>query len=184
MRSKPIIPMYIIRDVVNNRVNPALINALKLLDPQITKINFQPGTIVEIQNTLTKMSQQPSQEYSRYPLFGLIMSFKELKGKQIGIDNTAKLNIVIARRSNATDRTEQRYENNIIPFLYPIYYEFLHQLDADKRFLTKGQDLIPHVKIDYPYYNGDPSVNSNPLGDWVDAIVIQDMELNFNLKNC
>lgn len=181
MRSKPIIVVDLIREVVE-KTNTAVIAELQAFDLFIFGINYQPGTLKEINETLTQMSEQPSQELKRYPLFALLTGFSEQKGRQIGVDGLEDLEIIIGRRSkNATDKTPKRYDDNFRPVLYPIYLEFLNQIDLDRRFLTKGVDLIQHSKIDWPYYNGGN--DANPFGDWIDVIILK-LQVKILLKNC
>lgn len=180
MRPKPIYVVDIMGDIVS-KVNTAVIAELQAFDSMITKVNYEYGTYEEITKVLTLMSQQTDLQYQRYPLWALIMSFPEQHGQQVGIDGLEELNIIIARRSNNTDRTPARYEKNFKPVLYPVYLETLNQIDLDKRFLTQGVSMMPHTKIDYPYYNADDKANA--FGDYVDAIQIK-IKLKINLKNC
>jgi len=180
MRPKAVFVVDIIRDIVA-ATNSAVINELKSHDPIIEQLNFVPGTPLEIEEVLTLMSQNPNAEYKRYPLFALIMSFPEDRGRQVGVDGIEDLTLLIARRSNNEDKTPARYCNNFKPVLYPIYLEFLNQLYLDPRTITETPENIPHQKIDYPYYDAEKGANA--FGDYVDAIQIK-IKLKLLLKNC
>jgi len=178
MRPKPIYVVDMIRDLVT-ATKDAVIG--ELAGYGVQTINFVPGTPEEINEVLVLMSKQSDKEYKRYPLFALIMSFPEEKGRQVGVDGVEDLNILIARRSNNTDKTPARYENNFKPVLYPVYLEFLNQLYLSPKFITETPELIPHTKIDWPYYDGEKQENA--FGDFVDAIQIK-IKLKLLLKNC
>jgi hypothetical protein len=188
MRPVPVYVVDLIQDVVT-ATNTAVIEELKAVNPLFTAINFIPGTLDEITDVLTVMSQQPAdnQNITQWPLFALLMSFPEKKAQPgqgvklgIGIDNTADLNIVIATVSNPTDRTPARMTNNIKPILFPIYLEFLNQLYYSTKFDTELPNNIPHEMIIFPYYNADQ--DKNIFNSYVDAIQIK-IKLKIKLPN-
>lgn len=180
MRPKPIYYVDLIGETVA-ATNTAVIAELQTYDSFITQINYQYGSYDEICDTLDKMSQDQTKQYSRYPLFAVIMSFPEQKYQAIGMDGLPELNIIIARRSNPTDKTPARYENNFKPVLYPVYLEWLNQLYLSGKFSIELPDNIPHTKIDYPYYDTDKG--ENRFNDYVDAIQIK-IKLKILLKKC
>lgn len=170
MRPKAIYVIDLIREVVA-ATNTAVIAELQAYNSYIQAINFIPGTEGEINEVLTEMSQQPSMDGKQWPLFALLFSFPENKAPKVGIDGEVDLNLLIARRGNNTDKTQARYDNNFKPVLYPIYLEFLNQLFLSPKFQTELPGNIPHVKIDYPYYNADD--DKNIFNSYVDAIQIK-----------
>lgn len=180
MRPKAIYVIDIIRDVVE-ATNAAVIAELQTAKPFIQAINFVPGTEGEITDVLTLMSQQFTQDGKQWPLFALMMSFPENKSPAVGFDGLEDLNIVIANVTKNEYKTPERYTNNFKPVLYPIYLEFLNQLYYDKRFDTQLPENIPHVKIDFPYYNSDKE--TNVFNSYVDAIQIK-IKLKIKLANC
>jgi len=180
MRPKQIIVWQLVRDVVA-KTNMAVIAELQAYDNLIAQVNFQPGTIMEINETLQQMTGG-TEAYSRYPLFAMLFSFDESKGQTIGQDCTVDCKFVIARRANAIDKVPARYDNNFIPVLYPVYLEFLNQLYLDQRFDTQSPDNIPHIKTDFPYFDTGET-DKDPLSDTVDAIQIK-IKLRILFKNC
>ena len=180
MRPKPIYVVDLIGETVT-ATNAAVIVELQAYDPMITQVNYQYGSYDEICDTLDKMSQQSDLQYKRYPLFAVIMSFPEQKYQTVGYDDLPELNIIIARRSNPTDKTPARYANNFKPVLYPVYLEWLNQLYLSPKFQTEVAHNIPHTKIDYPYYDTDKG--ENRFNDYVDAIQIK-IKLKLLLKKC
>jgi hypothetical protein len=180
MRPKPIYVVDVIEKTVD-ATNTAVIDELKNFDPMIEQINYQYGSYDEICSTLDQMSKQSDKQYKRYPLFAVIMSFPEDKGRQVGVDGVEDLNIIIARRSNPTDKTPARYCNNFKPVLYPVYLEWLNQIYLSGKFIVETPENIPHQKIDWPYY--DTEKGENRFNDYVDAIQIK-IKLKLLLKNC
>jgi len=181
MRNKPVYVIDIIRDVVAATQTKVLAE-LQEANPLIQSLNFIPGTPLEITDVLDVMAKQPTLETKTFPLVGLFIPITENKGEAIGIDGIDRLRICIAMTSNATIRTPERYTKNFKPILYPIYYEFLNQLDLDKRILKTDSNGFRHRKIDWPYYN--PEGEKNAFNNFVDAIEIKDLELKIKLSNC
>jgi hypothetical protein len=186
MRPKPVYVVDLIRDVVT-ATQTAVLPELQAYNAFIQQINFIPGTVDEIYEVLTTMSQQASADGKQWPLFALLMSIPEKKAELsgdvkhgIGLDNTVELNILIARRGNNTDKTPARYTNNFKPVLYPIYLEFLNQLFLSTHFITELPNNIPHTKIDFPYYDADKGVNV--FNSYVDAIQLK-IKLKIRLPN-
>lgn len=187
MRPRPIYVVDLIREVVT-ATNTAVISELQAYNAFIQAINFIPGTDQEINEILTTMSQQSGSDGKQWPLFALLMSFPENKAQSagndkngVGMDGIVDLNILIARRGNNTDKTPARYTNNFKPVLYPIYLEFLNQLYLSPKFQTELPNNIPHVKIDFPYYNADKE--ANVFNSYVDAIQIK-IKLKILLAKC
>lgn len=180
MRPKAIYYVDLIGETVA-ATNTAVIAELQAHDPMIEQVNYQYGSYDEICDTLDKMSQQSDMQYKRYPLFAVIMSFPEQRYQEVGFDGLLELNIIIARRSDGTDKTPARYTNNFKPVLYPVYLEWLNQLYLDGRFNIELPNNIPHIKIDYPYY--DTEKGENRFNDFVDAIQIK-IKLKVLLKKC
>lgn len=178
MRQKAIYVVDLIKQVVTD-TNTAVIAELKAYNALIQAINFVPGTEGEINEVLTLMSQQGSTDGKQWPLFALLFSFREQHGQIVGVDNTADLNIIIARRGNNTDKTPARYNNNFRPVLYPIYLEFLNQLYLSPVFITNTPDYIPHEKWDFPYYNAER--DTNVFNSYVDAIQVK-IKLKINVQ--
>lgn len=182
MTPKPIYIVDIFGDIVT-KVQTVLLSKLQAADPTLVGINYLYDAPKVMMNTLIQMT--PTAGASKYPLVGLFLPVKERHGSQIGIDDIPLLRIIIGRYSNPTDKTPQRYANNFKPFLYPIYNEFIHQIDCDNRFLTQGAQMIQHDKTDWPYWGGDsPPEAANPFGDWLDIIEISNLQVKLNLKNC
>lgn len=179
MTPKPIYIVDIIGDIVA-KTNAVVLPSLQAYDPVITGINYQYDQPLKMQETMVQLTKVGA---PKYPLFGLLLPIKEHHG--IGVDDLSPLRIIIARWSNPTDKTNTRMDNNFKPVLYPIYLEFLNQLDLDKRILSRAADLIDHYKTDWPYWGGiNPTEATNPFSDWVDIIEIENLNLRINTKNC
>ena len=181
MRPQPVYIVDIIGEVVA-RTEAAVLAELQLADSTITGINYQYGGYKEITDTLTQMTKANA---PKYPLFYLYMPFEEDKGSDVGLDQTSPLRIIIGMWSEPNPKANERYLQNFKKILYPVYLEFLNQLNLDSRFLTQSAELIPHRKTDWPYWGGDnPPEGANPFNDWVDVIEIKNLRLQTYLKNC
>jgi len=176
-----------VRDIIKEivaRVELKLIAQLHAFDASIVQINYQAAPPKEINETLIEWTGSTNYDTKKFPLFGLFQGFGEQKGKEIGLDGVEKITIIIARINDQNLKTDERYENNFKPVLYPIYLEFLHQLFLDKRIMARSENDFPHTKIDWPYWGGTEQQPKNPFNDRMDIIELKDLTLKINLKNC
>lgn len=168
---------------VNAKLMPALSTlTLNSVNRGIENVNYMYGPFKEIVTRLTQWTASDTYEPKKYPLVALVQPFSGNNSSQPGVASVDDLNIIIAMLTTADAYTPDRYGINFYPVLYPVYNELLNQIDLDKRIMTQGKDLIPHTKIDWPYW--DAGQNTNPFNDMVDVVEIKSMKLKLLLKNC
>lgn len=155
-----------------------------------TKLNrpvyYYHGHPLEIIETLRQRDEGDNPE-KKYPAICLFQDFIEDIGKERGIGSAApSLRILIVNSTSPEYKAAQRYTNNFIPNLYPIYIEFLNQIRVSGFVMIKSGELIPHKKIDRVFWGkqGLYGVEGNVFNDYLDAIEIYNMELKFynNIK--
>ena len=163
-------------------VSSDLTPALTAYDSNITNVNYLYGPPKEMINTLTDWTKLNGKDKDKYPVVMLFQSFQETV-TDVTID-AANVRIIIARRnSDPKLKAKQRYQNNFIPILYPVYEALLKQLTLHDQISTNG--FIDHIKIDWPFWGGDDQQTANPFNDKVDIIELKINNLVFKPNtNC
>ena len=167
-------PLYIV-DIIGEVVAAT---ATKLGRP----ILYQYGRSIQILTELQKLNDSTTGKGTKYPLFALFQDFPEDNSGSSGYYCTVRFpRVSIATWTQSTDTPVKRYAQTFKPILYPIYEEFLRQLMKHKNIVGNDPGAIPHVKWDRP---GTQPEGGN-LNDYVDAIEIQNLQLNFKqIKTC
>jgi hypothetical protein len=148
-------------------------------------INYMYGHPLEIINRLQLLTNSVDQKQraSKYPLVALFQDFEEQVGKEPGVYSEVSLHMIIANITEPQFITEQRYEKNFKPVLYPIYQELLRQIasPSQKLFFVEDEELIQHTKIDRVYWGkqGLYGGTANPFNDFLDCIEIKDLRIKF-----
>lgn len=151
----------------------------------VTSINYQPGRIINVVESLVVMDNSIGDKGKKYPLFAMLLPIYERRGSSIGYYARVKIpRIVIAVMSvNPNDTVISRYSNTGVytNILYPCYYEFLNKLTQSKWIINKDPESFEHTKFDNP---GKQPI-SKGSNDFVDTIEIQNLEIIINqLKTC
>lgn len=135
-------------------------------------INYVYGRQSQIIGKLHDMEGSKTYKDAKYPLFAVYQDFPEKRG--LGYyANIVLPKIIIATLTVSTDYSDTRYDVTFKPVLYPIYYEFLHQIALHRNIAEADEDFIQHTKWD--------RVGTLPIGsdvqDYVDAIEINNLTL-------
>lgn len=150
----------------------------RLSDRQIP-VCFQFGTLREIVDNLNTLTRARAQ---KYPLIALIEPFRQQKGTP-GTDTRISVRLLIATYTEKTLKADERLRVNFKPLLFPIYDAFLAEIKRSEHFNTEEvkHTVINHFEIGRESLSGyDGSV----FNDHIDAIEIQDMELNVKPQQC
>lgn len=140
---------------------------------------FQYGTLREIVDNLNQLTQVDSGK--KYPLIALIEPFKQQKGVSCSVDSKVKLRFLIATYTMKELKADERLELNFKPILFPVYDAFMNKLK--KYFVV---DNIKHIVVNH-FEIGRESLSGydgSVFNDHIDAIEIQDMELDIKNKQC
>jgi hypothetical protein len=130
-----------------------------------------------IANQLTEKEKDAVLKDKKYPLIALRQDFPE---RVVDGVYHFKLNIVIVTMTEKQYNSKERYDNVLIPELYPLYERFFKQLRLHK-FMWKGNQKLPnHVKIDRPHWGIPASEGNlkNVFSDPLDGIEIIDLEIS------
>lgn len=159
------------------------------LFPTLNKhILYEYGRSIQILKELLLLNNgiKTETKNSKYPLVALQQPFKELPGN--GYYCTVKIpTLTIATLTNSTDPTTKRYDQTFRPILYPIWEEIKRQLVRHRNIVGNDPAAIQYDgKSDLPgtspISDGVKGVGNN---DYVDAIIIQGLQLTFKqVNNC
>lgn len=119
-------------------------------------------------------------KYQKYPLFALIHDFKEYR--EFGKPTTSKLNVLIINSTEQNYDSDDRYANNFVPVLIPLYKALFAALDHSRYFSGK----FPHTKIDRLSWGTQKAMSNDAviLNDYIDAIEIEDLEVQLINQPC
>lgn len=136
----------------------------------------------EIAGIFTVSEMVPNLKNQRYPVICLFMDFEEDMFPAENQWCEANLWIAIVNRTDKSYTTAQRYQHNFKPVLYPIYLKFLETIQQNQlRTLYLKPKRIEHKKKDCPFYSTEGK-EQNVLNDFVDAIELKELKLNFLLN--
>jgi hypothetical protein len=140
-------------------------------------INYVYGRQSQIIQKLQDMNDSINNKDGKYPLIAAYMDFPERRGNGY-YASLVFPKIIICALTVRTNYADVRYSENFRPVLYPIYYEFLHQLSIHPQIVEHDENDIPHTKWD--------RVGTLPIGadlqDYVDAIEINNLALTISLQ--
>lgn len=136
---------------------------------------FMYGSFQEMINTLVEKDGGKLTKFKKYPVIMLPMPF-DCEETSSGVKAT--ISPVIIARSKASIKTDERYDYTFNPTLYPLLQLFKNELELSREINELDIDL---KWTDYPYWKTDGAANMGT--DYVDAIEIRNLELNF-LKHC
>jgi hypothetical protein len=97
-----------------------------------------------------------------------------------------RLTFLICTESEQSLYSEDRYTQNYLPILYPIYAEFMAVVESSNYFRKYHGRGVPHVKVD-DLHMGEESGGGKIayiLPDVVDGIWIKDLELSVLPNMC
>jgi len=140
--------------------------------------NFQAGSRIEI-NAILKQEQADENRFKRFPLVWWIYSDeKDFFNETLDFKST--LNLAFAYKSNSTDRTTKRIDENITKIIQPLLRLFLLWLQSSEFYYMLEfygyEKPIDYKTTNFPFYGND---NESVLEVSSDAIEI---ELNLNFK--
>ena len=167
-----------ISDVFESIVSTVESNLSTESSVSVSTINYHCETWVELQNRLIAESENPNTSGLRFPLVALIRNFdKDYKGNDSRFDS--KLTLIIVTRSTATMLSEDRVTTNFIPVLRPIEEELFAVIRTSPYFSGYMSARPPHTS--YESYNlGSTDAKSYKLPEYLDGIIIDNLQLKFN----
>lgn len=153
-----------------------------LLDELDNEVYFLHGSYNHIRQRILAKNQPEGFKEAKYPLVALLHSFEEQVAAKTD-KFTVKLNLLICTESSNQKHAEDRYTDNYLPILYPIYAELIEQIKRSGFFSTYGTP--PHTKVD-DLHMGEESGQGGAytLPDVVDGLWVKDLELTIIPNKC
>jgi hypothetical protein len=146
-------------------------------------VQFYPAHPLEIITTL-QGKDESSFKYEKYPAVCLLFDTRERIGYKPFAMQANGLQFLFIHYTEQEYTSAQRHEYNFKPILLPMYYEFMYQVSRSKYIANTISDTIPRDKINRYFWARDENQTANPFNDKLDAIELQNLQLNFNFKNC
>ena len=115
-----------------------------------------------------------------FPLVCLVQVFEE-KFKADSEYSEATLTLLICNNSQPDWYSEDRYTNNYLPTLYPLYEELMNQLNQTPQIVGYKTRYFEHTKVDDLHL---PETAVNKLPECLDGLWINDLKLTFNVPPC
>lgn len=172
MSNRPIIH-EVIRDVVSE-VKSSL---------GLPVLTFMYGTMTELISDLHSMSLNATAAKKKYPLVWLPMDLQEKYSNDYTF--AVSLRLIICHATDPKYTTAKRYEKSFAPILQPIYEELMKQLPLNSDIADTSEFMIDHTKTDRVHWGKAALISQDGQGlDYVDAIEIENLTLNFKFKNC
>ena len=186
------------RDVVNiNDVSHAVITATDTyftVEADVSSYTeyttgspyFMFGHMLEIASTLARMDKAPNLlKWQKYPLIILKL---DTESSYTGFGNTfdyTDITLYLCNITQPTYKAAERLENNFEKVLYPIYEKLIKALKKHPSIRLHGNENFKHTKIDRFFWGTTQlSDSSNYVGDYLDAIEINKLNLSINNKKC
>lgn len=141
-------------------------------------IQFLHGTWASIRSRIVDDGAGTTKKDSRFPLVCLVQVFEE-KYKANSEYGDVSLTLLICNNSTQNWYSEDRYSNNYIPILYPIYAEFMAVLNESPYFVGYKEKYYQHTKADDLHL---PENNDNKLPECLDGLWIKDLQLRLDDK--
>jgi len=145
---------------------------------RIETINFQAGTLGEITQTLNEYSKSEQLRYQKMPIVCLITPFSLSAN---GDFKQARFTLFIACPTSPHWKRYERQVNSFEPVLKPIVREVIRQILASNSCMTYEND-IRYQEIEHDYWSKEG--NASIFNEYVDAIEIRDITINFITNNC
>lgn len=167
---------YIIGEVVD-------IIKTKLID---STVNYQYGTTTEVVNTLKKMAESKDYKNLRYPLVWLVIpdSLEETVDNRLATKRSVEdVTIIICNQTKKDYSTMERYENNIIPILRPIYDLLIYYIENSGKFASTNKFYHKYTENLQWGREGLYGNTGNVFNDYIDAITIDGLNLRI-IENC
>lgn len=141
-------------------------------------IAFKHGTWASIKKRIVEEASGTVTKDARFPLICLVQVFEE-KYRADSEYGEVTLTLLICAQSDPNWYAEERYTNNYIPTLYPIYAEFMAVLMASPYFMGYRELYPEHTKADDLHL---PETDVNKLPECLDGLWIRDLKLRVDPK--
>jgi hypothetical protein len=142
------------------------------------KVAYKHGTWKSIQGRIVDESTGTIIKDATFPLICLIQVFEE-KFDADSAYSELTLTLLFCNISEPAWYSEDRYANNYLPVLYPMYAEFMQLINESPYFVGYNELYPEHTKIDDLHL---PETDANKLPACLDGLWIRNMKLRLDNK--
>ena len=142
------------------------------------KVAYKHGTWKSIQGRIVDESTGTIIKDATFPLICLIQVFEE-KFDADSAYSELTLTLLFCNISEPAWYSEDRYANNYLPILYPMYAEFMQLVNESPYFVGYNELYPEHTKIDDLHL---PETDANKLPACLDGLWIRNMKLRLDNK--
>ena len=181
-------------------ITPSISDAFKAIVPKVQdaliartelnwggvqkKVYFMHGHPKEIVQVLQSYTQGPATKNQKYPLIALLRDIREKSGlNSDGPFTSFNARLVICTLTSPHLRADDREAQNFKPILLPIYEELISQISQSPIFGMPSRESMQLIKWDR-YFWGTQEADKHVLGDYIDAVEVEQMLLTIYNKNC
>jgi len=127
-----------------------------------------------ILKTLSQRDKSDQWKYRKYPLIALFQDIGETKGQNPMIEMTVSPRIIIADKTKREYDSDDRYDNEFKPILYPLYELLKDSMYHVGNFNVGYPDMIQDEKHDRLFWGSEGLGGNEQLlfNDYLDVIDI------------
>lgn len=139
-------------------------------------VKYKHNSFTALMDELIEDSNSTTRKNDKYPLIALIQPYRAELGSDSASPNVT-FDLVIVTNTTPTKTADDREEESYNTYLRPIYAELISQLSSNQFVSYRG--MMPKHRYMDIYHLGDERGNKNgyTFPDFVDAILIEGMEL-------
>lgn len=158
-------------------------NCVSLTKAQLglSVLNYQPGTLAEITETLDSWGKSDTLRFEKlpgiFPLTPYDISYP--KGQEL---RQWKGTVIIACATKVNLKRIERDNETFGPILRPIVEAFIKQMCNNRAFHTYGFNDVSYRLIEHDFWSKERK--SHQFNEFVDAIEIRDLTINLSNPTC
>jgi len=135
-------------------------------------VYYYHGHPLEVVNILLEKDASDTWKLKKYPA---IFLYEDIKEQHKPYEIKATLHILILTETKPEYKSDERVTNVFKPILHPLFELFIASLKSNTSILNSG---LEYDKTDRKFW-GSQQTGANVANDFVDAIEIENLELEF-----
>jgi hypothetical protein len=145
---------------------------------------FVHGTPRNIAERLDARSKAPDYKNKRFPMVALVHNYEETFDSSMYYNDT-KCTVWLMNIGRKTNHYEDRYTENFVKFLYPLWQAFINELERSGSFIINQSEGVNHSKIDRPNWGLLAAYGNSAYtnGENIDGIELK-LNLRLDYLNC
>lgn len=166
-----------------DKLRTALLAQLQAVDGTIETVNYMFGNFKEVQKRLQEMSDYSVDKTRKFPVIILLEDIRVRRQNTTYYGITQDMEIIIACDTRPEFDSEKRETVNFEPILRPMYHRLIYEMANSSAFAITSEYDISHDMIERKYW-GTENNTLNSLGDYIDAIHLENIEITVKYASC